>query len=217
MGLQVVSVHGPLVVASHSFSGARDKCSDLPLPPVDHERSTLSCLAPIGGACQAAPSCRFLGRDSGQASGHCPECVAVAASGWVCSHGSESNNRWCSVTVSFFVVPSEVVGAASDFCSGISSDSGPCSPLESEITAAVYPHHLHTMQEAPCPTEPMEEVLHQLLLVVGSWEGTVTKCLGATQTVWQWHLQGRCVPRGVKATAHGAWLQCPHFFFFANP
>lgn len=60
-------------------------------------------------------------------------------------------------------------------------------------------------------------VLHQLLLVVGSWEGTVTKFLAATQSVWQWQLQGGCVPKGVRATAYGAWLQCPLFFFFANP
>ena len=82
----------------------------------DHARSTSSCLAPTGGAAQAAPSCRFLGRDSDQASGHCPECVAVVAEGQVCSQGSESN-RWFSITMSS-VVPSEVVGAASDFCSG---------------------------------------------------------------------------------------------------
>ena len=63
----------------------------------------------------------------------------------------------------------------------------------------------------------MQEVLHQLLLVVGSWEGTVIKCLGNTQSAWQWQLLGKCVPRGVRAIAYGAWLQCPLFFFFANP
>ena len=36
----------------------------------------------------------------------------------------------------------------------------------------------------------MQEVLHQLLLVVGSWEGTGTKCLGVTQSLWQWQLRG---------------------------
>ena len=61
----------------------------------------------------------------------------------------------------------------------------------------------------------MQEVLHQLLLVVGSWEGTVTKCLGTTQSIWQWQLQGRCVPRGVRAKVYGAWVQCP--LLFANP
>ena len=63
----------------------------------------------------------------------------------------------------------------------------------------------------------MQEVLHQLLLVVGSWEGTVTECVGITLSVWQWQLQGGCVPRGVRVTAYGAWLQCPLLFFFANP
>ena len=140
-----------------------------------------------------------------------------AAAGQVCSQGSKGNSRWCSVTVSFSVVPSEVVGAASDFCSGISTGSGSHPPLESEITAVISPCHLQTTGEAPCPTEPTQEVLYQLLLVVRSWEGTVTKCLGAAQSVWQWRLQGGCVPRGVRATAYGAWLQCPLFFFFANP
>ena len=54
----------------------------------------------------------------------------------------------------------------------------------------------------------MQEVLHQLLLVIGSWEGPVIELLGATQSVWQWQLQGRCVPRGVRATC-SAWLHCP--------
>ncbi len=56
-----------------------------------------------------------------------------------------------------------------------------------------------------------------MLLVVESWEGTVTMCLGAAQSIWQWQLQGRCVPRGVRATVSDAWLQCPLFFFFATP
>ena len=58
----------------------------------------------------------------------------------------------------------------------------------------------------------MQEVLHQLLLVVGAWEGTVIKHLGTSQRVWQWQLQGGCVPRGVTATTCGIWLQCPLFF-----
>ena len=33
------------------------------------------------------------------------------------------------------------------------------------------------MQEAPRPAYPPQDVLHQLLLVAGSWEGTVIKCL----------------------------------------
>ena len=120
----------------------------------DHARSTSSCLAPTGGAAQAAPSCRFLGRGSDQASGHCPEHLAVATAGQVCSQGSENNNRWCSVIMSFSVVPSKVVGAASDFCSGVPSGGGPRPSLESEIIAVVCPCHLQTMQETPCPLSP---------------------------------------------------------------
>ena len=82
----------------------------LPPSPVDHARSALSCLAPTGGAAQAAPSCRFLGSDSDQASGHCPECLAVAAAGPVCSQRSESNSRWCSITMSFSVCPLRWLG-----------------------------------------------------------------------------------------------------------
>ena len=70
------------------------------------------------------------------------------------------------------------------------------------------------MQEAPCPTEPTQEVLHQLLLVVGSWEVIFSKCLGSPQRFWQWQLQGGRVPRGVRATVYGSWLQCPPFFLF---
>ena len=59
-------------------------------------------------------------------------------------------------------------------------------------------------------------MLHQLLLVIGSWEGIVIKRLGAAQSVWQWQLQGGCVLRGVRAIMCGAWLQCP-FFFLLTP
>ena len=131
-------------------SGVRDNCGGLPLPPVDCARSNSSCLAPTEGA-PAALSCRFLGRGSDQESGHCPKHLAVVAAGQVCSQLSESNNRWCSVASSS-VVPSEVVWAASGFCSGISSGGGLCPPLESEITVVVCPSHLQTTQEAPHPT-----------------------------------------------------------------
>ena len=76
----------------------------------------------------------------------------MAAAGPVCSQGSKGSNRWCSITMSFSVVPSEVVWAASGFCSGISSGGGLCPPLESEITVVVCPSHLQTTQEAPHPT-----------------------------------------------------------------
>ena len=120
----------------------RDNCGGLPPPPVYHKRNTLSHLDPTGGAAKAAPSCRFLVRDSDQASGHFPEHLAVAVVGQVCSHESESNNRWCSVTVPSSVVPSDVVGASSGACSGTPSGSRPHPPLDSEITAVVFPYHL---------------------------------------------------------------------------
>ena len=104
--------------------GVSDNCGGLPPPPVDHARSTLSCLAPRGATASASPSCRVLGRDSDQASGHCPEHLAVATAAQVYSQGSESNNRWCCVTV-FSVEPSEVVGSAGGSCSGIPSGGGP--------------------------------------------------------------------------------------------
>ena len=62
----------------------------------------ISGLAHIGAAAPAAPSCRVLGKDSGQASEHCPEDLAVAAAGRVSSQGGESNDVWCLVAVSSF-------------------------------------------------------------------------------------------------------------------
>ena len=128
MALQVVSVHGPLVLVSHSHPWSQRQLRWFALPPVGHARSTSSCLAPTRVAAQAALSCRFLERDSDRASGHCLECFSVAAAGRVCSQDSECSNRWYSITVSFCVVPSEVVGSASDFCSGIPSGGGPHPP-----------------------------------------------------------------------------------------
>ena len=148
----MMPVHRPQVVWATPTSGVRDNCSGLPLPFEDHTRSTSSHLAPTGGDAQAAPSCRFLGRDSDQVSGHCPACLAVAAAGWMCSQGSESNNRWCSITASSSVVPPEVAGAASGSCSGIPSGGGQYPPLESEITVVACPCNMQTMQEAPRPT-----------------------------------------------------------------
>ena len=100
LSLQVVRVHGPLVMAGHAHSGVRDNCCGLPLPPVDHSKKHLICLALTGGAVPAASSCRVF-------------------------------------------------------------------------------------------------------------ERTVIKHLGAAQSTWQWELQGWCVPKRVKATMCGAWLQRP--------
>lgn len=56
-----------------------------------------------------------------------------------------------------------------------------------------------------------------MLLVVWCWEGTVIKHVGAALSIWQWQQQGRCIPRGVRATMGCAWLQCPLFFFLPSP
>ena len=47
--------------------------------------------------------------------------------------------------MSFSVVPSEVVGAASDFYSGIHNGGGPYPPTESGITVMVCPHFVQAM------------------------------------------------------------------------
>ena len=39
----------------------------------------------------------------------------------------------------------------------------------------VCPYHLYTMQRASCPTSPMQEVLHRLLLIAGFWKVTVIR------------------------------------------
>ena len=85
-------------------SGIRVNCGGLPPSPADHARSTLSHLDHAGCAALAALSCRVLGRDSDQVSGHRPEHFAVTAAGQVCFQGSESNSTWCLVAVpSFFL------------------------------------------------------------------------------------------------------------------
>ena len=58
-------------------------------------------------------------------------------------------------------------------------------------------------------------MLHHLFLVVGSWEGTVIKHLGSAQHIWQWQLQGGCIPREVRTRKCGTWLQYP--LFLADP
>ena len=93
-------------------SGVRDSCSRLPLPTADNARSTPSHINHARGAVPAAPSCRILGRDSDQASLSCPEHLAVAAAGWVCSQGDESSKEWCLVTVPSFLSAHEVTGAS---------------------------------------------------------------------------------------------------------
>ena len=122
-------------------SGVRGNCGGLPLPPADHVRSTLSHLAHRGGAAPAAPSCRILGRVSDQVSVWCPEHLAVAAAGRLCSQRSENNNMWCLVAVSSFsFLPTpEVTGAAGGSHSQAPSGDRPHLPLASKKTYMVSP------------------------------------------------------------------------------
>ena len=176
----------------------------------------MSYLAPTGGAAQAVLSCRILGQDSNQASGHCPEHLAVAAAGWVCSQGSESNNRWCSVTMSFSVVPSEVVGAASDFCSGIPSGGGPRPPLESGITVAVCP---------PLPADPRCLLSHLAHAGGASPAAPSCKVLGRdSDQVSGGHPEclavaavGWVCSQGNESNSIWCLVAVPLFFIFANP
>ena len=90
------------------------------------------CLAPKGGAAPAAPSCRFLGRDNDQATGHCPENLAVEAAGWVCSQGSESKQHMVlSCSALLFLVTPEVTGATGGTHSQVPSGGKPHLPLAS--------------------------------------------------------------------------------------
>ena len=96
-----------------------------------------------------------------------------SGSGRVCEFpGSESNNRWCLVTMPSSVVPSEVIGATSCAYSWTPSGGLPCPPLESEMTAVVCLYHLQASEDVCHPVYPMQEVL---LIVAGSWEVTLIK------------------------------------------
>ena len=87
-------------------SGVRGDCHSLPLLHADHTRNTLSYLAHAGGTEPAAPSCRILGRDSDQVSGHCPERLAVAAAGLMCSQSRATTcGAWLHCPLCFFANP----------------------------------------------------------------------------------------------------------------
>ena len=58
----------------------------------------------------------------------------------------------------------------------------------------------------------MHKVLYQLLLIVGSWEWTVIKQVGAAQSIWQWQLQGGCIPRGGESNNVWCLVAVPSFF-----
>ena len=124
-------------------SGVRDNCGGLPPPLVDHARNTLFHLAHAGGAVPDAPSCRVLGRDSNQVSGHCPEHFEVATAGRVCSQGSKSNSI-CFLVIVFliFATPPEVTGVTGGAHSQAPSGGKPHLSLASEMTTSVCPCHL---------------------------------------------------------------------------
>ena len=127
-------------------SGVLDNCAFWPLPPVDYPRSTPSCLVHTRGAAMLLliagswegtvikPVGEHLILNSLFFSETSKECLVVAAAGRVCSQESETNNRWCSVTVPSYVVLSEVIRATNHACSHTPVSGRPCPPLESEIT-----------------------------------------------------------------------------------
>ena len=115
---------------------------DFPPPLADHARSTPSHLAHAGSAVLAAPS-RVLGRDSDQVPGCYPECLAVAASGWVYSRGVRAImcDAWLQYSgfVCLFLLTPEVTGAAGGAHSQAPSGGRPCLPLVSKTTSTVRP------------------------------------------------------------------------------
>ena len=162
---------------------ARNQCLVAELLTAARTCRKVAQAIPIAGPWEAVMSLGRLTR--------CPEHLAVSVAGCVSSQGSESNNRSCSIAMP----SSEVIRAASDACLGTPSGSGPCPPLESVKTVVVCPHHLQTMQEALCLIYPIQEVLHQLLLVAGSWEMTEFKQMDTAQSIQQRQQPGWCAPR----------------------
>ena len=188
-------------------SGIGGNCSGLLLPLVDLAWSNLSHLAHIGDAAQAAPSCRILETDRDQACRYILERLAVEAAGWVCSQGCGSTNRWCSVMVPSLVVPLRWMGLQVVFVHRPQWWwATPISGARDKCDLSLPPvDHARSTLSCLAP----QEVLHKLLLVAGSWEGAVIRCLGTAQSVWQWQQQGRCAPRGARATTGGILSQCP--------
>ena len=117
--------------------------------------------------------------------------------------------------MSFSVVPSEVAGVASNFFSGIPSGAQPSLSLESGITCRL------PLPPADHPRSTLSHLAHE-----GGDVSAAPSCgvLGRDSDqvthhseCWLWQLQGRCVPRGVRATVYGACLHCPLFFFLPTP
>ena len=127
----------------------------------------------------------------------------MAVAGCVSSQGSESNNRWCLVTMHSSVVPSKVVGATSGASSWIPSGGRPCPPLVSEITVVVCPHF--------APTLPTWELLHRCF--PESWEVTLIKHMWALSGEFGSGSSRVGVFPGLRATKGGAQLQ---YLIFAN-
>ena len=113
-------------------------------------------LSPHRRCAHAAPSCRTLGSDRDQTCFSCGLRLLPGAFG----SGNNSAGLLPGVREQQQVVfghnallcgTLEVNGASSGACSQTPSGGRPCPPVESEITTVVFPHHLQTMQEVPCP------------------------------------------------------------------
>lgn len=89
--------------------------------------------------------------------------------------------------------------------SGIRGNCGGFPPLHADHPTGTLSHLVHAGGAAPAA------------LSCRSWEGTVTKCLGATQSIWQWKLQGRCVPYRSENNSILCLVSMPSLFFFTNP
>ena len=135
----------------------------------------------------------------------------------MCSQGSESNNRWYSITMSSSVVPSEVVGVEGGSYSGISSSSGPFPPLESEITAVICPCHLrnHSRSTLSCLAHAGGAALAApSCRVLGrdsdKASGCCPECLAMTAAGW-------VCSQGGESRNVWCLVAVPSFFFFPLP
>ena len=129
----------------------------------------------------------------------------MAAAEWVCAQGSESNNVCCSVAMSSFVVPSEVVGAESESCSGITSGFMPvpsADPARSTLS-----HLAHAGGAAP--TAPSCRVLGRDSDQVS---GLCPEHLAVVAAGWVCPQRGEINNMWCLVAVHSFF-----FFFFANP
>lgn len=128
----------------------------------------------------------------------------MTVAGSVSSQGSESNSGWCLATTPSSVVPSEMTGARSGAYTQAPSDGSPCPPLESEMTAWFAPPPVDHTRSTPlhlahaggaAQAAPSCRVLRN---------DSDEACVGTAGSIWQWQLQGGCIPRGVRTTTGGA-------------